>query len=89
MIEETYRIDEAERRVWVTVGGDEMDAVQRPFDDICRLTSSDILDGKLCLGWDTFERRRCYAVARDELLDRRLIEDVSITAGPYCVEVTP
>ena len=76
---ETYRIDEADKRVYVSDGIDPVSQSVH-FDIIARATSEVIAGGKDNKHdhWSLVPagRRMCFAVARDELLERGLIQEV-------------
>lgn len=74
----TYEIDERRRIVKLIDPNEEGFAPYMPFDEIEKETIGNILDGTG--GWSFItceEARHLYAIARDELIERGLIEDES------------
>ena len=70
---ETYRIDEANKRVYVTWHGAFMEGVWIPFDWLASQPGI----------WPSNdpERAMCYLIARDELIERGLIADPAEVTG--------
>ena len=66
---ETYRIDEGMRRVYVTHDGKEHSWAFVPFDKMEQIARSGFRVRP--------ERRDCYLIARDELLERGLIREAT------------
>lgn len=71
---ESYRIDEAARRVYVTRRGVQHYADCLPFDHLAGVSSRGIAEGR-DLPWLEPARAALYAAARDELVRRGLIHD--------------
>ncbi len=79
----TYRIDEKQKYVWVSFSkgiGERF----TPFHRLALSSAEEILRGEPCetnakMNWHQVEpeRRIAYAIARDELIERGLIEDKS------------
>jgi hypothetical protein len=70
---ETYRIDVATRTVHVTFRGEFAEGYFMDFDALANTPVGTILSPS---GWGCLSRSRseCYAIARDELIERGLIE---------------